>query len=109
MNPVGAEYILMERVEGQQLSDVWDDMSEAQRFGLAKSLVGIERKLVNAKFTLHGSLYYRDTFPPGRGIAALEIADQEGPSKFVMGPTTQRSFWGDEERGLEMDKGPCEC
>ncbi|RAH45648.1 aminoglycoside phosphotransferase family protein [Aspergillus brunneoviolaceus CBS 621.78] len=108
VNPVGAEYILMERVEGQQLSDVWDDMSEAQRFGLAKSLVGIERKLVNAKFALHGSLYYRDTFPRGRGIAALEIADQEGPSKFVLGPTTQRSFWGDEERGLEMDKGPWE-
>ncbi|RAH65045.1 phosphotransferase family protein [Aspergillus aculeatinus CBS 121060] len=108
VNPVGAEYILMERVEGQQLSYVWDDISEAQRFGLVKSLVGIERKLVNAKFALHGSLYYRDTFLRGRGIAALETADQEGLSKFVLGPTTQRFFWGDEERGLEMDKGPWE-
>ncbi|PYI25193.1 hypothetical protein BP00DRAFT_491073 [Aspergillus indologenus CBS 114.80] len=108
VNPVGAEYILMERVQGQQLSDVWDDMSEDQRFGLVKSLVEIERKLVNAKFTLHGSLYYRDTFPQGRSIAVPQTADQESRSKFVLGPTTQRSFWEDEDRGLETDKGPWE-
>ncbi|OJK00903.1 hypothetical protein ASPACDRAFT_1887630 [Aspergillus aculeatus ATCC 16872] len=74
---------------------------------LGFSLVGIERKLVNAKFTLHGSLYYRDTFScREKRTAALETADQERRSEFVFGPTTQRSFWGDDERGLEMDKGP---
>ncbi|PYH83028.1 hypothetical protein BO82DRAFT_382665 [Aspergillus uvarum CBS 121591] len=74
VNPVGAEYILMERVQGQRLSDVWDEMSEAQHFRLIKSLVEIGRKLVNAKFTLHGSLYYRDTFLQGRTIANREIS-----------------------------------
>ena len=83
-------------------------MSEAQRFGLVKSLVEIERRLVNAKFTLHGSLYYRNTVPHGRSIAALETADQKGQSKFVLGPTTQRSFWQEEERVLDIDRGPCE-
>ncbi|KAE8355458.1 phosphotransferase enzyme family protein [Aspergillus coremiiformis] len=107
-NPVGAEYILMERVKGRQLSEVWDDMSEAQRFGLVKSLVDVERKLVNAKFTVHGSLYYRNTFPQGISIATLERADQGAQSEFVLGPTTQRSFWEDEKEVLEIDRGPWE-
>ncbi|GES57854.1 phosphotransferase enzyme family protein [Aspergillus terreus] len=34
-------------------------MSEAQHFGLVKSLVEIEQKLVDVKFALHGSLYYK--------------------------------------------------
>jgi hypothetical protein len=55
-NTVGAEYILMERVKGRQLSEVWGAMSEAQHFGLVKSLVEIEQKLVNVRFALHGSL-----------------------------------------------------
>jgi hypothetical protein len=58
---VDAEYILMERVQGLQLSEVWDAMSEAQRFGLVKSLVAIEQKLTSVKFGLHGSLYYKGT------------------------------------------------
>ncbi|PYH93615.1 hypothetical protein BO71DRAFT_450625 [Aspergillus ellipticus CBS 707.79] len=37
-------------------------MSEAQHFGLVKSLVEIEQKLVNVKFPLHGSLYYKSTY-----------------------------------------------
>ncbi|RHZ46471.1 phosphotransferase family protein [Aspergillus thermomutatus] len=100
-NPVGSEYILMERVRGRQLSGVWDAMSEAQRFGLVKSLVEIERKLVSAQFTNHGSLYYKDTY-------RLPSSNQETAAKFVIGPTTERSFWEDERRGLDIDRGPWE-
>ncbi|PYI16490.1 hypothetical protein BO99DRAFT_483787 [Aspergillus violaceofuscus CBS 115571] len=84
----------------------WDNISEAQHFRLIKSLVEIEQKLVNAKFTLHSSLYYGDTFPHGRSIAVLGTADQKGQFKFILGPTTQRSFWKDEDRELETNKGP---
>jgi hypothetical protein len=94
---VGSEYILMERVRGRQLSGIWDAMSEAQRFGLVKSLVEIERKLMSARFTHHGSLYYKDTCPH----------DKELTAKFVIGPTTERSFWEDEKRELDFDRGPC--
>jgi hypothetical protein len=60
-NTVGAEYILMERINKRQLSEAWDTMSEAQRFGLVKSLVAIEQKLMSVKFGLHDSLYYKGT------------------------------------------------
>lgn len=99
----------MEKAQGQQLSEVWYNMSEAQRFRLVRNLVHIERRLMEAKFTLHGSLYYRDTFPQGKSIAALPGIDADIRSKYVFGPTTHRSFWEDEVENLDIDRGPCEC
>ncbi|KAE8146871.1 phosphotransferase enzyme family protein [Aspergillus avenaceus] len=107
-NPVGVEYILMERVNGRQLSEVWDTMSEAERFGLVKSLVEIEKKLVSSSFAFHGSLYYKDTFPYGTSIAKSFETERESMSSFVIGPTTQRSFWEDEKQELDIDRGPWE-
>ncbi|EAW21629.1 phosphotransferase family protein [Aspergillus fischeri NRRL 181] len=97
-NSVGSEYILMQRVKGRQLSGVWDVMSEVQRFGLVKSMVEIERQLMSAQFTSHGSLYYKDTYPRGKELT----------EKFVFGPTTERTFWEDQKRGLDIDQGPWE-
>ena len=106
-NPVGAEYIFMERVKGRQLSEVWGAMSEAQRFDLVKSLVEIEQKLVNVKFPLHGSLYYKSTcYHGGNTVDPIEPA-KKVTSDFVIGPTTQRSFWEDEKGELDIDRGPC--
>lgn len=99
----------MEKAQGQQLSEVWDNMSEAQRFRLVRNLVHIERRLMKAKFTLHGSLYYRETFPQGRSIAALPGLDDDIRSKYVIGPTTHRSFWEEEVENLDINRGPCEC
>ncbi|BCS14425.1 hypothetical protein ALUC_60981S [Aspergillus luchuensis] len=107
-NPVAAEYIIMEKAQGQQLSEVWDNMSEAQRFRLVRNLVHIERRLMKAKFTLHGSLYYRETFPQGRSIAALPGLDDDIRSKYVIGPTTHRSFWEEEVENLDINRGPWE-
>ncbi|OJJ67105.1 hypothetical protein ASPBRDRAFT_34417 [Aspergillus brasiliensis CBS 101740] len=98
-NPVGAEYIFMERVKGRQLSEVWGTMSEAQHFSLVKSLVEIEQKLVNVKFPLHGSLYYKST------VDIVEPA-KKATSDFIIGPITQRSFWEDEKGELDIDRGP---
>ncbi|KAJ5555131.1 phosphotransferase enzyme family protein [Penicillium sp. DV-2018c] len=99
-NPVGAEYIFMERAKGRQLSEAWGSMSEAQHFGLVKSLVEIEQKLLNVKFARHGSLYHSSNV-----LDPTESANKV-TSDFVIGPTTQRSFWEDEKGELDIDRGP---
>lgn len=66
---MGTEDILMKRIIGHQLSDVWNDMSQAQRFGLVRSLVAIEAKLVETEMPGYGSLYYRDD---------LQLTDRSG-------------------------------
>ncbi|KAL4886851.1 kinase-like domain-containing protein [Aspergillus karnatakaensis] len=84
------------RVNGRQLSEVWDAMSEAERFGLVKSLVEIERKLVNVKFQHHGSL----------SVVKPTGSEKQFTSDFVIGPTTQRSPWEDGTGQLDIDRGP---
>ncbi|OOO11029.1 aminoglycoside phosphotransferase [Aspergillus oryzae] len=88
-NPVGAAYILMERVNGRQLSEVWATLSEKQRFGI-------------------GSLYYKYACPNSYDAVdktQLPILKQEAVSRFVIGQTTERSFCADErqEQGV---RGP---
>lgn len=100
----------MERVRGCQLSDVWDTVSETQRFGLVKSLVEIEAKLAKTEFTKHDSICYKNIYPcDGNIVSDLSSSKQEATAKFVIGPTTERSFWENEKRELDIDRGPCRC
>ena len=97
----------MERVEGRQLSDVWDTMSEAQRFELVKSLVEIERRLASTTFAGYGSLYHKDMILSDKTMTALVGTEQVATSQYVLGPITERSFWEDDKRELNLDRGPC--
>lgn len=102
----------MEKVEGRQLSEVWDTMSEAQRFGLVKGLVAIEKKLTGTKLGHHGSLYYKHTCADGRSVIDLTKTfrpGQETLSEFVIGPTAERFFWEDGKGELDINRGPCMC
>ena len=39
----------------------------------------------------------------------LSSSKQEATAKFVIGPTTERSFWENEKRELDIDRDPCRC
>ncbi|RAQ44971.1 hypothetical protein AFGD_008158 [Aspergillus flavus] len=41
-NPIGSEYILMEKARGRQLVDVWGDMNQLQGFKFIKNLARLE-------------------------------------------------------------------
>ncbi|KAL8812124.1 MAG: hypothetical protein Q9200_001268 [Gallowayella weberi] len=60
-NPVGAEYIIMEKAPSIQLFKVWDDLAPASRLQLIKSLTQLEQKLANVRFPAYGSLYCRNS------------------------------------------------
>lgn len=84
-------------------------MSEAERFGLVKNLVGIVQKLASSRFAVHGSLYYKDTYPHSTTFVDPVEVERRNTSNFVIGPTTQRSFREDEKQELDIDRGPCMC
>jgi hypothetical protein len=94
----------MERVTGRQLCDVWPTMSEAERFGLVKSMVEIETKLTTAKLSKYGSIYYRNDHPDGLDHGESTILVTSGTkdtSRFIIGPVTQQD--------LDINRGPCRC
>ena len=58
-NPVGAEYIIMEKAPGIQLFKVWANISAVDRLGLIKKLTQLEKQLASIHFPAYGSLYFR--------------------------------------------------
>jgi hypothetical protein len=103
-NPVGAEYMILEKVPGIQLSQVWNELNVVEHLNLIKSISGFCRELCKVDFPAYGSLYFNDDKPPG----AIEV-----DSTFCIGPLTAAHQWGcvfDSEPdagNLQMYQGPC--
>jgi hypothetical protein len=74
-NPVGAEYILMERSRGVELGKIWDEMSWNERLEIVRTLVGYEKTFVSASFPMYGSLYYAKDLPSPSPNQFLDSAD----------------------------------
>lgn len=98
-NGVGAEYIIMERCPGIELSHVWDDLTGKQKIEIVKQLAAFTAKLSNARFPYYGSLYYARDIPHVQGT---QIDDT-----FSVGPTTSRTWFDDRRGEVDIYHGPC--
>ncbi|EFE35563.1 uncharacterized protein ARB_05606 [Trichophyton benhamiae CBS 112371] len=111
-NAVGAEFILMDKVKGVQLSEVWNDMSERQRFNLVKNVVEIEKRLVDIPLSGYGGLYHRATLADNDSLFFEAINPGQMPrkeddiSKFVIGPTPEKGFYIDGGKEPGNSRGP---
>jgi hypothetical protein len=101
-NPVGAEYIIMEKK--------WGDMEDLSHFDFIKNLCKVEAELAAITFPANGSLYLRESMEAGDKYTPL--ASQMDPSgRFCIGPSCERSWFGkDEAESVQarFDRGPCE-
>ena len=96
----------MERITGRQLCNVWPTMPEANRFGLVKSVVELETKLIRAKLSKYGSIYYSNNHPDGLDLEESSILATFGTndtSRFIIGPVTQQNFWAVERSDLDIN------
>ena len=97
--PVGAEYILMERASGVELSTRWETLSDADRTRFLKEFFPIEKKLAEIKFPKYGCLYFKDDL---LNISKSDVIFDQ----YVIGPTTSLAFWN-EKSDIDVDRGPC--
>lgn len=109
-NPVGAEYIILEKQPGTMLGGVWKEMSGKSKAQVVKQVVDIEATLGSTKFTTFGALYYKNDLPSSDSDMPLYI-DGDGNEvhsvKFGIGPTNHRSFFDSGKGELDIDRGPC--
>jgi hypothetical protein len=111
-NPVGAEYIIMERSRGIELGKIWDDLPGLDKFEIVKKLVGFEKAYVSTRFPMYGSLYYAKDLPevlPSQLVNLDSKIDDTVHSVFAVGPTTNRAFFDDGRDAVDVDRGPCKC
>lgn len=108
--PVGAEYIIMDSVDGVALRDVWNDLTMHQKISLVDKWIKFESVVVKAMRMcggVYGSLYYRKDLPSAdtRDIFVDGVKDDE----FVIGPCVLSLFWEKEDNfdTLDFDRGSC--
>lgn len=103
-NPVGVEYIIMERLQGQSLGSRWLSLSTAELADVMSQLVEFEQKIFSFKFPAYGSLYNKHDISENlrRNISSVE-------GDFCIGPICKRQFWHRERADMNIDRGPCMC
>ncbi|KZT25833.1 phosphotransferase family protein [Neolentinus lepideus HHB14362 ss-1] len=103
-NPAEAEYIIMEKAAGVELSKVWPNLSETQKNQVILKWVELEKSLMISSSGGHGSLYHRADLEPGRA-RDLYVNGVREPD-LVIGPCIDRRFWTGERLNMELDRGP---
>lgn len=109
-NPVGAEYVIMEKAAGCRLSKKWDEMELEIKFKFIMNLCELEAELAGGAFPAYGSLYLKESLNNGEKYEPLapEI-DPDG--RFCIGPSCERAWFHNEDtEAIEarFDRGPCE-
>ncbi|PYI02010.1 phosphotransferase enzyme family protein [Aspergillus sclerotiicarbonarius CBS 121057] len=91
-NPVGAEYIIMEKAAGVPLFQKWPDMAEIEKLELIKNLTKLEAQLSAIRFPAYGGLYLRaDARDPKSHYQMLDDSI-DASNAFCIGPSCDRSF-----------------
>jgi hypothetical protein len=111
-NPVGAEYIIMEKVLGIELEHVWPSMNIKDRLTLVKTITGFQKSWTSVSFKKFGSLYYaNDLDEPTENELLTLYADATGidiiDKKFAIGPSTGRESIDNGRATINFNRGPC--
>jgi len=101
-NPVGSEYIIMEKTVGKEVGHTWYDLSVKERKSITLEVAKLEAILFSIPLPAFGSVYYK------RDLAAtdqsIDIPAHEG---FCIGPDVALGWWYDRRDTLSIDRGPC--
>lgn len=107
-NPVGAEYTLLEKIEGTPLSNQWFSMDNKTRVKIMRQIIDAEKRFMSIKPPANGSLYYRrDIGDSQLTIPLSEKSQVSTENSIVIGPTAQHEWWYQERALLDVDRGPC--
>lgn len=104
-NAVGAEYIIMEKLEGTTLGDVWLSLSFKERHKVVEQIVLLERRLFSLQLPASGSIYFPNDL--ARHERSQSVPFQSQGHEFCIGPMAHYSWWHKGRDSLECDRGPC--
>ncbi|OBZ65402.1 Altered inheritance of mitochondria protein 9, mitochondrial [Grifola frondosa] len=109
VNPVGAEYILMEKIRGDPLYTRWDGIRGNDMRTVVEQVINMEQRFVWHRFSQIGSLFYKEDVEPAlrdRPLYAAGDADDEASERFRVGPLVDWAIWRGSRASLDIDRGP---
>ncbi|RAH39785.1 uncharacterized protein BO95DRAFT_486701 [Aspergillus brunneoviolaceus CBS 621.78] len=93
-----AEYIVMEKARGIELSRVWETLKPREKLSIVQQLGSITSRLSSGRFPAHGSLYLREDVAESEALAGDDV--------FAIGPTTGRAWFDDQRAAVDIHRGP---
>ncbi|KAG6813724.1 hypothetical protein H0H92_008132 [Tricholoma furcatifolium] len=103
-NAAETEYIFMEYMKGTVLSDIWDDLEEADLASVIRQITQLESQMMSIAFPAGGSLYYTDDLEKVAGRTAIPLKDE----RFSVGRDVKLRMWFGRRSQLDLDRGPYE-
>jgi hypothetical protein len=97
---VGAEFIIMEKAPGIEVSKVWPQLSEKHKLRLIDEIVRIEKAALEYPLPSYGSIFFHSDLKP-------EVTSVLVDETFTIGPSLDISFWSDGRETMDIDRGPC--
>ena len=110
-NPVGVEYIIMQKAPGKPLEDRWFHLTQKERVCFMESYIRLEGKLFELRLNAYGSIYYKDALPSNLQLdlhPPVSWERKDDTDRFCIGPTTDYMFWLGRYSRLAIDRGPCQ-
>ncbi|CAI7572846.1 unnamed protein product [Penicillium glandicola] len=105
-HPVGAEFIIMDKIEGVPLSQVWSTMQLPQRLKVILALTSLQKKWLSVSFPHYGSLYYTGDVHSLAGSHYIKDGMAVTDSEFAIGPATGRDWFDAGRSILDIKRGP---
>lgn len=109
-NSVGAEYIIMEKASGVELTRVWPKLLGNERGKIVRQIVQFQKSFTASSFPGIGSLYYAESLDNGVSSIPVKRGPLETTSrskKFVIGPINDQRFFEEGRGDIDCDRGPC--
>lgn len=111
-NEAKTEYILMEYMEGTDLSQIWSGLQEDEITSLMDQLANFESTLMSISFPAGGSIYYASDLMELSGNEGIPLDEQVDGSalekgRFCMGPDVSVPLWYGRREQLDVFRGPC--
>ncbi|EXJ82365.1 hypothetical protein A1O3_06178 [Capronia epimyces CBS 606.96] len=103
-NPVGTEFMIMEKLPGRPVGDMWFELSEHQRLKLISGVVQTEVKLFKTDLPAYGSVYYERDLPAD--VPRTVITPSSGNEGLCIGPHVGLRWWYKERDSIRVDRGP---
>lgn len=112
-NEAETEYILMEYVEGVDLSQIWFDLKGDEIISLMDQLAKFESTMMSISFPAGGSIYYARDLKELSGNEGIPLDEQIESifslekERFCIGPDVSVPLWYGRREQLDVFRGPC--
>jgi hypothetical protein len=107
-NPAQTQYMFLEYKSGKNLGALWGSMGEHDRCRFLQSLVRLESRLFNLRFSASGSLHFRQDLTTASEKIVVNLAGLDSPDSICMGPSVSLPLWYGKRSELDVKRGPFE-